>query len=187
MRISNSESSCFLIKHSESDCLYLMCSLRGDGTVTIGDYDGFEENDINYKYKFILNRGHSDQQVNIIGDKISLIDYMYPDTLDFSSKDSITLYIIVPNEIEHLRLNENGSDLDCVVQSQIMKCTVPKSHFDGKSGGYYYIHHENNNYYYINYESFGINVILSGKDSGNSGKINKYSFIIFILLCFVIL
>ena len=75
----------------------------------------------------------------------------------------------------------------------IKKCTVSKSHFENKVDGYYYIHHKNNvNKYSVNYESFGVKVILHDNDSDdsdekNTGEIYKYSLNFISLLFFLVL
>ena len=67
--------------------------------------------------------------------------------------------------------------------NDIKKCTVTKSHFKGKEGGYYYIYHEDSLGNYIPYyEHFGVKVILSG-----SYKIKNYSIILCLLICLLIL
>ena len=56
-RISNESASCFLIKHSESTPLYSLCDIFFYSSLKILDYDGFEGDDIHYKYNFILKPG----------------------------------------------------------------------------------------------------------------------------------
>ena len=47
-RISDKLSYCFLIKHSESTPMYLVCFLDKYGNYSIGNYDGFESNAIHF-------------------------------------------------------------------------------------------------------------------------------------------
>ena len=67
-------------------------------------------------------------------------------------------------------------------------CTVPKSYFKEEKNKYYLFHHqvnEGNNT--VNYEAFGVKVIFEKENPVNSGKISKYSFGLFALICFLVL
>lgn len=109
---------------------------------------------------------------------------MFPEILNFEKTDSLELFIETINEAKYLdkvRLNKDGQDLECRKGEDIKYCTVKKDHFKGK-GGYYTIYHKNSEgKYEANYETFGVNVVLS------SGKINKISLILFALVYFLAL
>ena len=67
-------------------------------------------------------------------------------------------------KIKKIRLNPDGEDLVCGRVNDCQKCTVPRTHFNGKNGGYYYIHHKDNEgKYATNFEAFGFTVILPGE------------------------
>ena len=152
------KTDCFFIKHDKINSLYLSC------------YIGFIGSDI---------------------------VYLYPETLDFTSKDSIEIYFFttVATNITNLRLNENGEDLVCTDIEDIKKCIVTKEHFKNKESGYYFIYHKNNiNQYITIYYSFGAEVTLPPEPtptnptpSGNSKRINNYSFGLLVLLSFLII
>ncbi len=125
--------------------------------------------------------------MNIIGPKSSNIFYIYPETLDFSSSDS--LYIIILAEkiyrMSGFKLNPDREELACDIN--LGKCIVPRSHF--KNNGYYYIHHKNNiNKYSIDYGIFGVKVSGISNKNGkkNNSKITKYSFVLLLLSCFLL-
>ena len=74
------------------------------------------------------------------------IDWVYPEILDFTKKD--TLYIDYGSRhsrfIKGLTFNNDKEDLSCEIkQSGILRCTVPKNHFEGKKGGYYFTNYTN--------------------------------------------
>ena len=131
----------------------------------------------------------NDDPINITQPKNTYLYYVFPETLDFSSTDSIEITISGrrTDRLTDIRLNPDGEDLDCKFINSLKVCTVPKSHF--KNGGYYYIHHKNNlNKYSTNYEIFGVKVILP-PDTGdkNTGRINNNSLIQICLLGFLLL
>ena len=114
--------------------------------------------------------------------------HSYPETLDFTLTDSLTIYIYTPwsKYINNIRLNENGEDLDCSDVLAIKKCTVKKDHFKNRESGYYLIHHKNNvDKYVANDEDFGVNVIIA-PIVNKSGNLNKFTFGLLTLLCLLI-
>ena len=165
-RIMDENAFCFLIKHRESTPLYLVCSINKNGDFNIVNYDGFEVNNIHYKYNFILKPGSMDAPISLSNDNYVSVYFIYPEILDFSKKDSINIFLESEqqNWFTPLRLNQEGDDLECRYDwSTLMVCKVPKSHFNGAKNGYYYIHHKNEaNEYKAHYESFGVGVELSG-------------------------
>ena len=165
-RIIDENAFCFLIKHRESTPLYLVCSINKNGDFNIVNYDGFEGNNIHYKYNFILKPGSMDAPISLSNDNYVSVYFIYPEILDFSKKDSINIFLESEqqNWFTPLRLNQEGDDLECRYEwSTLMVCKVPKSHFNGAKNGYYYIRHKNEaNEYKAHYESFGVGVELSG-------------------------
>ena len=183
------ENSCDFIKHENSDSLYMVCRTDyTNGNFTIGEIKQYILNDIHYQYNFIIQPKNLDVNISILNKLGSSLIKVYPDTLDFTSEDSLDLYINRDSGIDdrinfNIRLNKDGSDLNCVILEYGKKCTVPKSHFLGKKGGYYYIYHKDSlGNYLAYYENFGVKVILGGEDdTDNSGKIVKLSLTIFAL------
>ena len=186
----NLTTDCFFIKHEKSKPLYLSCSADFTGNFTIERIEGFNEKEIHYKYNFFADPQDFNGTIESTEPYNSAILNVYPETLDFTKKDSFEIYINTQKNtlINNIRLNPDGEDLKCDDIAGYKKCTVNKSHFKDKKTGYYLIHHKNNvGKYTTNYESFGINVILPGGDSGNAGEISKYSFSLFALFCLLVL
>ena len=172
--ISNEESSCFLIKHNELTPLYFLCSVRIGATFTITNYGGFRQNNIHYKYNFILEPGSMDATITNNNERSDTVESLYPETLDFSKVDSIKVFLYFgnPKEVKNIRFNEAGSDLQCEDKSELKICQVPKSHFNGAKTGYYFVHHKSeSNGYMAHYEAFGVNYVLQNKGKMVSSSI----------------
>lgn len=190
---SETRTKCYFIKHDNSTPLYLTCYVPDAYEGTIGEIQEISLNYIHYKYNFIIAPGRLDEKINITNIESSYIIHSYPDTLDFTKEDSpIEVYLSLNDEgsFENISLNVEKGDLECEDLIKSKKCKVPKSHFDGKKGGFYFIHHlDSNNKYVANYETFGVKVVLPGDnvDPENSGKIGKYSLELFALLCFLVI
>ena len=191
LRLSQDHTThCFFIKHEKSKPLYLSCSADFTGNFTIERIEGFNAKDSHYKYNFFADPQDFNGTIESTEPYNSAILNAYPETLDFTKKDSFEIYINTQMNtlINNIRLNPDGEDLKCDDIAGYKKCTVNKSHFKDKKTGYYLIHHKNNvEKYTTNYESFGVNVILPGGDSGNAGEISKYSFSLFALFCLLVL
>ena len=184
-------TDCYFIKHDKLKTLYLSCYINFIGDYKVEEIEGFTENDIHYKYNFIFGNQNIDETIHSTEPVSAYTLGSYPKILDFTTKDSFDLYIFttMANLINNIRFNENAEDLQCQDIEDIKKCIVTKNHFKGKKSGYHLIHYKNNaqNYTTI-YYSFGVDVILPDETpSGYSGKINKYSFCLFALLCFLVL
>ena len=159
-------TECFFIKHDDSNPLYITCYAIAQLNFTIGTIKGFQLNDINYKYNFILGPGRNDELITIYEPSSTYIYKAYPDTLDFTNTESIDIFIAFRDgeKINNIRLNPDGEDLVCYRVNDCQKCKVPKTHFNGTKGGYYYIYHKDNvGKYATNYEAFGFTVILPGE------------------------
>ena len=154
---------CIFIKHEETSPLLLTCYSTSEGIYSLGEYSGFKEDNIHYKYNFILGPDEYNEIITINEQEMEFIYYCYPEILDFSSNDTLVVYFVIrENEkTKKIRFNENGTDLECIDIDIMKKCIVKKSHFEGKQSGYYYVHHENNRKKFVkNYELFGVKVIL---------------------------
>ena len=108
--------------------------------------------EINIKYNFKIQPNNNKDIIEFYEyDKDIDIIYYYSQVLDFTSQDEFIITYIgyfdnsdsVP-EIPNIRLNIDSEDLNCQLLSEeniLLKCVVPKSHFEGKkSGNYYKIH-----------------------------------------------
>ena len=172
--ISNKDSSCFLIKHNELTPLYFLCSVRIETTFTITNYGGFRQNNIHYKYNFILEPGNMDATITNNNERSDTVVALNPETLDFSKVDSVKVFLYFgnPDRVKNIRFNEAGNDLECEDKSEMKICQVPKSHFNGAKTGYYFVRHKSEtNGYMAHYEAFGVNYVLQNKGKMVSSSI----------------
>ena len=141
-----------------------------------------KENVSNIKYNFLIQPTFNNEGFVYKSDDNYLYS-VYPEVLDFSSKDS--LYIIYgsknPQNIQNITLNPDGPNLECnVIGGESITCLVPKSHFDGKTDGYYYAHHLNyKNKITISYFIPPIKVILT-KTTPSPDNSNSFGTSIFV-------
>ena len=177
----NWQTNCVFIKHDKSSPLYLSCQYQDKTNRDLEEIEGFNKTDLHHKYNFILGTQQLGVSIKSTGTENSGIGYVYPDTLDFTKKDSFELAI--DSNIKNVRLYKEGEDLECNGGELYKICNVTKSYFKNKKSGYYIFHHKiNENLIVANYESFGVNVILP-----NSSVFRKYSFGLFVLICVLIL
>ena len=181
------EADCFFIKHNKASPLYMSCHESHIGNFSIDDKTGFLIDNLHYKYNFILEIHNFTEEINIEQSIQSGIDYIYPETLDFSIKNPLKIYIKESgSENENIALNEEGNYLECENRQYVKICNVPKDHFKGKENGYYLLHHKDDEENTItDYEAFGVNVILSKIDNGS--KIRNFSLGLSTLLCLLAL
>jgi len=97
-------------------------------------------------------------------DKGSYILWSYPETLDFTRKDTLYVEYSAENEKESylkgMTFNQDKGDLSCEIgQNGLLRCIVPKSHFD------------KNEFYFIKYKGEKEFDIAYGK-----GKIKEYDY-----------
>ena len=117
---------------------------------------------LHYKYNFIIKQVDYFEPVFVegYGNNIKLT---YPEELDFSSKDYLTIRYIINNSslAKNMKLNPDSFILDCIDLKEMKKCTVSPTHFGGKENGNYNTYHMNHyNAYSIYQDSSPINVIL---------------------------
>ena len=94
---------------------------------------------IHYKYNFRIQPFEESYYVFVrIYDYGSILNLIYPETLNFKSSDSIIIRYIMPEPYlaEKIRINIY-EDLECENLNEMKKCIVPLSHFRGKQSGYY--------------------------------------------------
>ena len=186
-----SKSSCTFRKYDKTP-LYLLCRINC-GTYRLKEIK--EEKNIYYiniKYNFRIQPTNNKELVYINCEKLGFYMYwVYPEILDFSKNDSLTVeyYTYSPEYVTGLTFNEKAEDLACEITGYVIKCVVPKSHFKGKKNGYYFTKHRNQfEGKSISYEIPPIKVILP--DSGSKSFRNYisftfiYSFILFFLTLF---
>ena len=145
------------------------------------DEEIIEETSILYNFRIQPNR--LKDKCKIIDSTYSPIFGVYPEVLNFASKDSyeIEFYLEFPDYLSGITFNEDKKDLQCSTIGNIKKCTVEKSHFKEKDSDYYYIKYDGyENQKAIAYEIQPIKVILSEDD--NDDDDDKKLAIILILI-----
>ena len=175
--------SCTFRKYEKTPLLLVCWAMDGTFRLKkIKEELQFEE-ELNMKYNFRIQP--VDNTEKVYSDRKStgsFIFWVYPEVLDFTKEDSLTIdyFLENPDAVNGISFNDKAKDLECKeVGRRIKRCTVPKSHFKGEKTGYYFTKHTNHlNKKSVFYEAPPINIILP-----SSSSVQKYSFIyIFILL-----
>ena len=107
----------------------------------------YRPNNLNVKYNFRIQPVNNEETIIDKNDASGTFIYrVAPEVLDFTKSDSLTIDYAMesPEQLRGLTFNEDATDLSCkIIGREIKRCTVPKSHFEGKQSGYYFIKHEN--------------------------------------------
>jgi hypothetical protein len=145
-RDGEKESSCSFRKY-ENNPLLLVCFVK-DGVFWLKEIE--EEiilDDINIKYNFRIQPVNNNKKIiSDRGEKGSFIFFLFPEILDFTKEDILTVdyFIENPDSLTGITFNEDAEDLICeTLGRRIKRCEVPKSHFNGKESGYYFTKHTN--------------------------------------------
>ena len=160
----NKDGNCYFRK-TIGNPLLLLCLTEKDYPFTYNSNDSEENhNTIHYKYNFRIqpHKNSTEFSVRKYGTDVKLI---YPENLDFTSKDTLTIRFIMGNTSlsKNIKLNNDSSYLTCedLEGYQMKKCTVTKEHFLGKkSGAYRPIHSNHNDVPVEYYESSSFKVTL---------------------------
>ena len=150
----------------ENTPLLIVCWTR-DGTFWLKEIKNETIlDDVNIKYNFRIQPVNNTKK--IISDKeqkSSFIFCLYPEILDFTKEDILTVDYIVGKRdlLTGITFNEDADDLICeTIDYANKRCIVPKSHFNGKKSGYYFTKHSNHlNRKSVSYEAPAIKVILT--------------------------
>ena len=158
--------------------MLLICKVPKDhgGTFSLGEIKKqIELKNVNIKYNFYILQVKNEEKCKIDG-LSSNIMFSYPEILNFTSKDSITIDFLMDDYTQNskgIKLNPEGKELDCINGRGTKRCTINKSHFENKKSGYYFTHHLNHlNESIIYHEASPIYVILpdDGDKSDESDK-----------------
>ena len=199
INISNLESDFFMLnfehdsgprihqcyfKKSNNNPLYLLCYNEGKGNDTFLSEIKEEMvlNNIHDNYNFYIQPVNNTEKIYVKGqgDRFTML---FPTILDFTANENFIIYFSYYGyEVtKSVRLNLNAKEdlvcekLESKIQfvnekESVLRCIVPKSHFDGKQNGYYNTYHLNHMNDYIQfYEISPIKVILT-KDDGKSDE-----------------
>ena len=122
---------------------------------------------INIKYNFLIQPVKNTEKFYVGTSSGSLNMWSYPEVLDFTIKDNITIeyWMESPQNLNGIKLNKDAPDLECENINAFKRCIVHKNHFKGKENGYYYTMYRNClNSTSIFYELPPIKVILTKSD-----------------------
>ena len=138
---------CVLKKSENFSCLLMLCELpkKHEDTFSLGEIKNqIELKEEHIKYNFYILPVKNEEKCQI-GGSGAYIMFSYPKTLDFTSKDSITIDFLMenPEKSTGIKLNPEGKELDCINGRVTKRCTVNKSHFENNKNGYYFTHHLN--------------------------------------------
>ena len=101
---------------------------------------------INIKYNFRIQPVKNTEKFYGCTLLASLNLYSYPEVLDFTLQDEITIeyWAQAPTYIKGIKLNKDAPDLECEdINKKLKRCIVHKSHFKGKENGYYFTMYRN--------------------------------------------
>ena len=165
---NNSEIYCSFKKYDYNNLL-LLCEINNENEIYLGEItEEIKINNIHYKYNFRIQPVENYEIIsydeNYSGTSIELV---YPDILNFTAEEDITIRYIMKNPLyaKNIKLNIDSYDLECEDLNEMKKCIISINHFTDKESGYYYTYHLNHlNGSSIYYESNPINVILPPLD-----------------------
>ena len=100
---------------------------------------------INIKYNFRIQPVKNTEKFYVCTSSGSLIMWSYPEVLDFTKQDNITIeyWMDRPKNLDGIKLNKDAPDLECENINSFKRCIVNKNHFKGKENGYYYTMYRN--------------------------------------------
>ena len=154
--------NCYLRKKGENPLTFLCLINEENEFIFQNTSEDVVYENIHYKYDLRIKPYSNDYTFHIkdFGTDIKLV---YPEKLDFTSADSLTIRYIMTNPSlgKNIKLNAGSSDLVCEDLEGMKKCNVTKEHFLGKKSGSYQTLHSNHEGNFVPYyESASINVTL---------------------------
>ena len=178
-------AECIIKKYDENPLL-IICPALSIGKCWLKEIKEERINTVgNIRYNFRIQPVKNEEKIyNSKNDKGAFIKWLYPEILDFTKMD--TLYIDYDSgNTSHLKgitFNSDKEDLNCQkIPNGLLRCTVPKNHFEGKKSGYYFTRHTNHlDGKSTNYEGSPVKVILKN----NYYSISLYYLLLLILIMF---
>ena len=189
---------CSFRKYTDTP-LYIVCFMEAIGTGKIQLKEITKEkvyNNLNIRYNFRIQPVKNEEKIQSSKDDGKSIFLYYPSILDFRTQNSYTIDYSMerPSALSGITYNENAEDLSCQnIGSFIKRCTVSRSHFEGKKNGYYFTKHSNHlGGKSTNYEAPPIKVILDDTpwptdEPTDVSKGNTNSFIIIYYLVLILI
>ena len=140
---NNNEFSCYLKKNDKTPSLLLICSPTNDGEFYLGELKKYNYLvDKHYKYNFNIHPVENYERITIQksskNDTIKDFDLVNPGELDLTSGKSLVIRYLADSTslVNKIKLNpDSDTYLECEHLTNMIKCTVPLSHFQGKSKG----------------------------------------------------
>ena len=173
---SSSKYDCQFIAGDKKLIMACFPPFNSEGNYSIGKMtEKIIIDEINIKYKFMI-QPFSNNETFSYGNKKEHAVNVYPEVLDFTSKDYLYImyWVINPDKFKNVTLNPDAPNLECNTidnksNNISVTCLVHKSHFDGKTSGYYYTYNLNyKNERDISYLVPPIKVILSSSNPDNT-------------------
>ena len=142
----NEINNCLFKKSNEQkdDKLLLLCEANSEGNYRLELKEDIYINNVSIMYDFKIIADNQLYEYIVQGEKGTKILSVCPETLDFTSKDTLTIKYQTenPEKLETLKLNNNSnSELKCINRNRIKECTVFRDHFS--QSGYYDTYHNN--------------------------------------------
>ena len=169
----NDNLECLFKKNNISDeKLLFLCKASVQGKGSIGEIAKIKLNHLNILYNFIIV-GSKNEEEYIVSDKEgTIISSVYPEELDFNSKDSYIIRYITdyPERLKDIKLNCESPDiLNCENKKGFKQCNVSKSHFN-KEGNYHTYYNNSFGSSSIAYEASTVKIILKENKPDDSKK-----------------
>ena len=182
-----------ILKKNDGFPLFLLCFIPFTGSNWLKEIKTeIVLNESNVRYNFRIQPGKNEEKIYTEGNGrgISIL-WSYPEILNFTKKDNLYIDFSASEtkSLKGMTFNQDKEDLSCEIrQNGLLRCIVPKSHFEGKQNGYYLVKHKNHMGGKTTFfESDSIKVILSEPDPKPSkGSIHLFSFYYSLLLILVL-
>ena len=192
LQFQQGNQSCYFKKNNINNLL-IICLIKGKEEIYLGKIENeIILDDKHYKYNFRIQPVENKEvfKVDQVG---SFINYVYPETLNFTSRKLMTIKYLMasPQESHQIKLNlDSPSYLECKDLINMKICSVPLSHFEDKGFSYYfYTHHLNHlggysTYYEINPFKVilikNVEIGIEDKDNINLIKIGQKGILYFV-------
>ena len=173
-------------KNGEFGPLLLLCKPENEGYLALEEIKNDTlQNNINTKYNFIIQPVNNNEIIKATSfGNYYPITSIYPNILDFTSKDLYTIDIVneVPTSLDQITFNEEKEDLKCEDLIHIKRCNISKDHFKGKENGYYYIKYFNHNLNRktTSFSTIPISVILTKENNTKKTERNSKKRLIYV-------
>ena len=162
----DTEAYCYL-KKAEGNDLRLICELIYEGLFHLKKInEEIHLDNIHYKYNFIILPVDNKEIIYVNGFGTQVL-FTYPKILNFTKEDNLDIKYVMsfPSNEYYIKLNyDSYNNLNCDILTNVLSCSVPVSHFEGKKDGYYDTYYSKSEHSYnitsIYYDASPFEVIL---------------------------